>query len=81
VYVQMATKTITITVDAYEALRRQKQPGESFSDVIRRKFGGGSIRGLAGLLTPEEGAQAERGLAERRKQRARRAARRARGRL
>lgn len=75
----MATKTITITEDAYDALKRAKQPGESFSDVIRRKFGGSSIRALAGLLTSEEAARMEQGIAERRRQRARRAARRARG--
>lgn len=32
----MATKTITLEVDAYEMLRRQKRAGESFSAVVRR---------------------------------------------
>ncbi len=32
----MATKTITIMEDAYEALAREKLPAESFSDTIRR---------------------------------------------
>ena len=32
----MAVKTITITEDAYEALKRLKNEGESFSEVIVR---------------------------------------------
>ena len=32
----MATKTISLELDAYERLRNSKKPGESFSAVVRR---------------------------------------------
>ncbi len=44
----MATKTITITEDAYELLARLKRENESFSDVIKRNFNKGSILEFAG---------------------------------
>ena len=34
----MATKTITVTEDAYHALANHKKAGESFSELINRSF-------------------------------------------
>lgn len=47
----MATKTISIDMEAYEALRRRKRRGESFSDVIKKHFARGVTgRELLGML-------------------------------
>lgn len=42
----MATKTISLEIDAYEKLRRSKLEGESFSAVVRRaRFDPSDARG------------------------------------
>lgn len=54
----MAVKTITIDIEAYETLRRQKRPSQSFSDVIKEHFRSGSTGAalLAALDTIALGA-------------------------
>lgn len=54
---RMGSRTISLSEDAYEALRSLKQPGESFSDVVRRLARRRSLLELAGAVDPE-GAEA-----------------------
>jgi predicted CopG family antitoxin len=43
----MSTKTIELDAEAYEALARQKPPGQTLSEVIKQHFGrGGSVEEL-----------------------------------
>ncbi|MBI4439891.1 antitoxin VapB family protein [Candidatus Woesearchaeota archaeon] len=47
----MATKTITVTNDAYEALKGMKEEKESFSETIIRISGKRSIKEFVGALS------------------------------
>ncbi|MBI2565292.1 antitoxin VapB family protein [Candidatus Woesearchaeota archaeon] len=64
----MATKTITITEDAYDFLSAKKEDYESFSDVIKRLSGESDLLELAGLLTKEEADLVEKRIKESRKE-------------
>lgn len=47
----MATKTISLSEDAYERLRAMKREGESFSDVVRRLTSGVRLTEFHGALS------------------------------
>ena len=61
----MATKTVSLEIDAYEKLHKAKRPGESFSEVVRRaRFGPADVKGrsileyLSGRIPSEEDVRA-----------------------
>lgn len=62
----MATKTISITEEAYDRLKARKSETESFTDVINKITNKRSIMELAGILTKEEGTKLEKYIRERR---------------
>ncbi|MBI4919599.1 antitoxin VapB family protein [archaeon] len=63
----MATKTITITNNAYEKLFSLKEHKESFSDVINRLTGKHSILDLVGILSKGEANELRESITELRK--------------
>ena len=51
----MATKTITLELDAYEKVKAAKRPGESFSATVRRaRFGPSDSTGKTILASMDE---------------------------
>lgn len=67
----MASKTISLSDDAYAALVSARRPGESFSDTVRRLVRRRSLTELFGAL-PAEGAESvARSIDANRKERAR----------
>ncbi len=63
----MATKTLTITEDAYERLAAHKEGNDSFSDVIVKHFPKHSLLELVGILSHEEANTMRKAIAESRK--------------
>ena len=63
----MATKTLTITEDAYDRLASVKGKKESFSNVIVKHFPKRSLMELAGILTNAEANKLRKHVQERRK--------------
>ncbi len=55
----MATKTISITEEAYERLKAKKENNESFTDVINKITGRRSIMEFAGILSDEDAEKIE----------------------
>ena len=58
----MATKTISLSEDAYDRLRAMKREGESFSDVVRRLTRGVRLSEFHGTLSAETAAELEAGI-------------------
>lgn len=56
----MATKTISITEDAYEILKSMKKGSESFSDVIKRINSKNSLLSYVGILEDKDAAELEK---------------------
>lgn len=54
------TRVVQLADDAYALLARQKKPGESFSDVVRRTFPGRQLGELASLVGKAKLAEAQR---------------------
>ncbi len=63
----MATKTLTITEEAYERLAQYKGEQESFTEVIIKHFPKHSLLELVGIFSHEETAQLRKSIAESRK--------------
>ena len=62
----MASKTITISEDAYERLKSLKEEDESFSDVINKLTRDRSLLEIAGILSEDEADELEENIKERR---------------
>lgn len=62
----MATKTISLSEDAYERLRAAKREGESFSDVVRRLPSGIRLVDYYGVLDEDTADELEETIARNR---------------
>jgi predicted CopG family antitoxin len=66
----MAVKTITVTEDAYEALKARKASNESFSEAILRVTKRKPLSAFFGALSEKTGERLEAAVREARKRRA-----------
>ena len=64
----MATKTISITEEAYERLASNRKNKESFSEIIERITNKADILDYAGALTDLEASSMEKRINESRKE-------------
>ncbi len=53
-YIAMGTTTISLSNEAYKILKAQKMEGESFSDLILRKFGKGNAAAILAYIEEME---------------------------
>ncbi|MFH1316731.1 MAG: antitoxin VapB family protein [Candidatus Woesearchaeota archaeon] len=58
----MSTKTISITVEAYERLKSWKEKNESFSDVINKIGGRRRLSDFAGVLSDKTANEIREGI-------------------
>ncbi len=63
----MATKSITVTNEAYERLASYKEENESFSDVINKLAKKNSLLDLVGILSKKEANEVEKHVKDLRK--------------
>lgn len=63
----MASKTITISEEAYRRLKSRKNENESFTDVINNLTRERSLSEIAGILSEEEAESLEERIKENRR--------------